>query len=35
LHGEWYCAINVAVARAFGLRYPWKNKIFDRFFGYG
>lgn len=31
-----YLIIAVAVvAWAFGLRYSWKNKIFNRFFGYG
>ncbi len=31
-----YAIIALAVmAWAFGLRYCWKNKIFNRFFGYG
>jgi cation-transporting ATPase E len=31
-----YAIIAIAVTGwAFGLRYCWKNKIFDRFFGYG
>ena len=30
-----YLIIGIAVvAWAFGLRYSWKNKVFDRFFGY-